>query len=200
MRTPIHFLNVVDIEATCWEGDPPGGQYSEIIEVGIVVMDLSVRNQQRNRKQNNGKTSVIRITDKKSFLIKPIASEVSRYCTELTTITPEMLTNADTFANVCEHLKTDYDSKNRSWASFGNYDRHIFKTEADRKGVEYPFSDKHINIKHIFASLRGEKEVGMAKVLSKIGEPLEGTHHRGHDDAYNTAKIWKYILLNFAGY
>ena len=89
MRTPIHYLNVVDIEATCWEGNPPAGQYSEIIEVGIVVMDLSIRNQQRNRKQNNGKLSTIRITDKKSFLIKPVASEVSRYCTELTTITPE---------------------------------------------------------------------------------------------------------------
>jgi len=200
MRTPIHYLNVVDIEATCWEGNPPAGQYSEIIEVGIVVMDLSIRNQQRNRKQNNGKLSTIRITDKKSFLIKPVASEVSRYCTELTTITPEMLAEADTFANVCEHLKSDYDSKNRSWASFGNYDRHIFKTESERKEVEYPFSDKHINIKHIFATLRGEKEVGMSKALSKIGEELEGTHHRGHDDAYNTAKIWKYILSNFAGY
>ncbi|NEE10677.1 DNA polymerase III, partial [Streptomyces sp. SID7499] len=27
-------LNVVDVEATCWEGQPPPGQVSEIIEIG----------------------------------------------------------------------------------------------------------------------------------------------------------------------
>ena len=32
-----------------------------------------------------------------------------------------------------------------------------------------------------------EKEVGMA--LDKLGLPLEGTHHRGVDDAWNIAKI-----------
>ncbi|MFE2626194.1 DNA polymerase III, partial [Streptomyces caelestis] len=33
-------LNVVDVEATCWEGQPPPGQVSEIIEIGLTVVDL----------------------------------------------------------------------------------------------------------------------------------------------------------------
>lgn len=30
---------IIDLEATCWEGKPPQGQESEIIEIGICVLD-----------------------------------------------------------------------------------------------------------------------------------------------------------------
>ena len=33
-------VNVVDVEATCWDGSPPPGQVSEIIEIGLTVVDL----------------------------------------------------------------------------------------------------------------------------------------------------------------
>ncbi|MEU4218343.1 hypothetical protein [Actinoplanes sp. NPDC026623] len=33
------FLNVVDVEATCWADGPPWGESSEIIEIGICVVD-----------------------------------------------------------------------------------------------------------------------------------------------------------------
>jgi len=33
-------LNVVDIEAACWSGEPPPGEVSEIIEIGLTVVDL----------------------------------------------------------------------------------------------------------------------------------------------------------------
>jgi inhibitor of KinA sporulation pathway (predicted exonuclease) len=36
-------LNVVDVEATCWPGRPPPGQVSEIIEIGLCVVDLESR-------------------------------------------------------------------------------------------------------------------------------------------------------------
>jgi inhibitor of KinA sporulation pathway (predicted exonuclease) len=32
-------LNVIDVEATCWAGEPPPGQVSEIIEIGLAVVD-----------------------------------------------------------------------------------------------------------------------------------------------------------------
>jgi len=32
-------LNVVDVEATCWQDNPPSGQRSEIIEIGLTVVD-----------------------------------------------------------------------------------------------------------------------------------------------------------------
>ena len=32
---------VVDVESTCWAGDPPLGQMSEIIEIGLGVVDVA---------------------------------------------------------------------------------------------------------------------------------------------------------------
>ncbi len=31
---------VIDVESTCWEACPPRGQFSEIIEVGLCLVDL----------------------------------------------------------------------------------------------------------------------------------------------------------------
>ena len=35
MARKLDRILVVDVEATCWEGDPPPGQISEIIEIGL---------------------------------------------------------------------------------------------------------------------------------------------------------------------
>lgn len=40
MRGSGGLLNVVDVEATCWDGTPPVGAVSEIIEIGLTVVDL----------------------------------------------------------------------------------------------------------------------------------------------------------------
>lgn len=32
---------VVDLESTCWEGSPPAGMTSEIIEIGLCVVDVA---------------------------------------------------------------------------------------------------------------------------------------------------------------
>ncbi|WP_241613214.1 hypothetical protein [Rhizobium sp. SSA_523] len=30
---------IIDLEATCWDSRPPRGQESEIIEIGVCIMD-----------------------------------------------------------------------------------------------------------------------------------------------------------------
>ena len=37
MARKLDRILVVDIEATCWEGNPPPGQTSEIIEIGTFM-------------------------------------------------------------------------------------------------------------------------------------------------------------------
>ena len=32
---------VIDLEATCWEGEPPEGQEHETIEMGICILDVA---------------------------------------------------------------------------------------------------------------------------------------------------------------
>lgn len=53
----------------------------------------------------------------------------------------------------------------------------------------------HINVKTLFA-LKNKlgHEQGMAGALAMLNIPLEGTHHRGVDDAKNIAKILNKIL------
>ncbi|MBE7532664.1 MAG: hypothetical protein HS099_23410 [Ardenticatenaceae bacterium] len=40
----------------------------------------------------------------------------------------------------------------------------------------------------------GGRQVGMARALQILKMPLEGTHHRGHDDAWNIARILGTLL------
>lgn len=48
---------------------------------------------------------------------------------------------------------------------------------------------EHVNLKRRFAKARKIKEVGMARALQMVGLPLDGAHHRGLDDARNIAKL-----------
>lgn len=166
---------VVDVESTCWMGRPPKGQANQIIEIGVCLLDVKT----------------LRSSKKTSILVQPSRSKISKFCTKLTTITQAMIDNHGTsFAKACERLINEFDSQKRAWASYGNYDRTAFRENCKREGVAYPFGKDHINVKTLFAlqnTLR--RGVGMAKALKILDICLEGTHHRGHDDAWNTSKI-----------
>lgn len=170
---------VVDVESTCWEGSPPEGQISEIIEIGIALVDVATLTR----------------GDKRSLLVKPERSEVSAFCTQLTTLTAEDLRDAGSLAEAAQVLKRDLRSGQRVWASWGDYDRRQFEKVCQALGVPYPFGTSHLNLKTLFAVASGlHHEVGMAAALERIGLPLEGTHHRGGDDAWNIAGILCWLL------
>jgi len=105
MARKLDEILVVDVESTCWDGPPPEGEESEIIEIGLSVVDVG---------------SLTRMS-KHSILVKPERSTISSFCTELTTLTPEMLTEAGTLVDACKRLKKDFSSKDRLWASWGDY-------------------------------------------------------------------------------
>lgn len=171
---------VVDLEATCWNGSIPKGQVSEIIEIGICLLD----------------TQTGAISKNQGILIKPERSEISPFCTELTTITQGLLdTEGISFTAASEILRTEYSGYKHTWASYGQYDLNIMKMQCSFRGVEYPLSQDHINVKTLFSEVRGlRKKVGMKGALGILEIPLEGTHHRGVDDARNIAKILDWCL------
>lgn len=168
-----NLLNIIDLEATCWEGQPPAGEVSEIIEIGICVLNLDTL--ERSHKQ--------------SLLIRPTRSQVSEFCTRLTGHTAQALATGMTFAAACEVLRRDYHAHSRLWASWGDYDRKMLESQCRRFGVSYPLSH-HINAKKVFAEAHGlKKRLGMAQALEFAGLPLEGRHHNGADDAWNIAAL-----------
>ncbi len=182
MAKKLDKIVVVDIEATCWENTVPAGMVHDIIEVGVCLLDI-----------HTGE-----ITDNRGILVTPERSVVSPFCTELTTITQEMLDNEGiSFKEACSILKKEYLTQSRAWASFGAYDQRQFTKQCTATGVRYPFGPSHINVKTLYAlKQRLGHELGMAGALTQLDIPLEGTHHRGVDDAKNIAKILRWVLGN----
>lgn len=171
---------VIDIESTCWQGQwPPPGQISEIIEIGLCVVDVA---------------KLERI-EKRCLLVQPVRSEISPFCTQLTTLRPEDFVSAGTLADAVSVLKREYRAVERLWASWGDYDRNQFQKCCKEQTVPYPFGPRHLNIKTLFAVARGLiKEPGLDEACEQIGMTLEGTHHRGVDDAWNIAGILCQLL------
>ena len=180
MRKRLDQILVIDVEATCWEGKPPEGQENEIIEIGLCALDVA-----------SGDRS-----GRESFLVHPERSTVSPFCTGLTTLTQAQVDQGIPFDEACALLAKRFKAKERVWASYGNYDRQQFERQCQRHGIPYPFGPSHLNVKALLAVTLGLKaETGMAKALQLLGIPLEGTHHRGGDDAWNIAAILGKLLL-----
>ena len=166
---------VVDVEATCWAaGEQPAGAEAEIIEIGVAEVDVA-------------SATVVSNT---GLLVRPQRSTVSAFCTQLTTLTQEQVDAGVPFEQACAVLRKQYKSDLRPWASYGDYDRSQFERQCAAFGVRYPFGKTHLNVKSLLALVRAlPREVGMDEGLRLLNLPLEGTHHRGGDDARNIAKI-----------
>ncbi len=180
MTKKLDQIIVVDIESTCWQDVPPAGEETDIIEIGICTVDI---------------TSGQRL-EKDSILVKPERSNVSEFCTQLTTLTQAQVEQGIPFGVACSILKKKYLSKERVWASYGDYDRRQFEKQCQSLNISYPFGTRHLNIKTLFAIIYAlPQEVGMDQALTLLNLPLEGTHHRGGDDAWNIAGILSEVLL-----
>jgi inhibitor of KinA sporulation pathway (predicted exonuclease) len=174
MAKKLDRILVVDIEATCWHGDPPAGQASDIIEIGVCMLDVET----------------LARSNRRSMLVRPTRSTVSEFCTALTSLTQADVEHGLGFGDACAVLERDYLSRNRAWTSWGNYDRQHFERQCTDLRVRYPFSSSHVNAKTLFALWhRLPRELGMARALALLELPLEGTHHRGGDDAWNIAAL-----------
>ncbi|WP_432176383.1 exonuclease domain-containing protein [Streptomyces sp. Tue6028] len=174
MTEPGGLLNVIDVEATCWEGQPPPGAVSEIIEIGLTVVDLGTGER----------------VEKHRLLVAPARSAVSPFCTELTGLTQEDAAAGVGFTEACRILAARHRAGERPWASWGDYDRHQFTRQCRATGTTYPFGHRHTNAKAVFTDAHGlRKRPGMAQALRVAGLPLEGRHHRGEDDAWNIAAL-----------
>ena len=175
---------VIDVESTCWDAEPPPGQTSEIIEIGVCCVDLATLTRR----------------DKRSILIKPVRSEISEFCTRLTTLTPAMFEEAGSLSDAVRVLKKDLKSKDRIWASWGDYDRRQFERVCRDQQIAYPFGTRHLNVKSLFAAAIGHAhELGLDGACNRLRLTMHGTHHRGDDDAWNIAEVLCRLLRTMRG-
>ena len=173
-KRDLRTLLVVDVEATCWEGDAPPGEQIEIIEVGVALLDLVT----------------LEPTDRWSTFVRPERSKISPFCTKLTTITAEHVANAPSFVSVCARLRKDLATRERPWASWGSFDRRQFEKDCAATGATYPFGHEYLDLKTVFGVMFGLNQyAGLTTAMARLGLSFEGTHHRGEDDAWNTARV-----------
>lgn len=171
------YINIIDLEATCREDKQwPPDQEQEVIEIGLAVVDTTSKE----------------IEETVSFLIEPICGEVTDFCTELTSLTePQLRKHGMTLGSACRRLKDKYQSHQRPWGSWGNWDLNRFQKDCQMKGVGYPMNTTHFNIKTLFAMGHGlGNEMGLGSACNYAMDGFEGTHHRGVDDARNTAMLF----------
>jgi 3'-5' exoribonuclease 1 len=169
---------VFDLEATCWQND--NTKSHEIIEIGAVKIVDNI------------------IVDEYQTFVKPVVNPIlSPFCTKLTSITQEDVQSAPIFARVLpEFVKWISDNGATPYwlCSWGFYDKKMFKSECGVLNVSTTWLKNHISIKHQFATIKNIKPCGMAMALEFLDIPLDGTHHRGIDDARNIAKIFLKIF------
>jgi len=173
---------VIDVESTCQENprDWLPGEQSEIIEIGLVVLNRTT----------------FKMEEKRSILIKPIVSTVSKFCEELTSLTQDMIDGAGiSYASACSILKNEYKSNERLWLSWGDYDYSMFERMSHLHKCQNPLNGRHINLKTLFGMFKNlDRDPGMPEALQIAGLELTGTHHRGHDDAENIANLARYLI------
>lgn len=179
-KTKYDEVLIIDLEATCWApNQKPSGQESEIIEIGVCKLN----------------TKSLKIYDKMSLIVKPERSTISPYCQGLTGMTQAAVEKGVTLYRACEFLKEEYQSHRRPWASWGAYDRRMLEDECALKGIQYPLTNRHINLKPLFSIVFNlPHDYGVSKALELLKMDFEGRPHRGADDAYNTAKIFAECL------
>jgi 3'-5' exoribonuclease 1 len=170
---------IVDLEATCWEGIRDYDRM-ETIEIGAV--ELLRADEPPSREF--------------SRFVRPVAeTQLSGFCQRLTTIRQKDVDRADYFWSVFPEFVDWIGNEPFVLCSWGEYDLTQFRTDCRRHGLTLPASfERHLNLKKAFARLFGVKVSGMERALAQIGLQLEGTHHRGIDDARNIARLAVLIL------
>lgn len=170
---------VIDLEATCWEGEPPVGQTSELIEVGVSMLTVPT----------------LEISKPRRLFIKPIRSEVSPFCSSLTGITPELLSEkGKALHEVIDVLTNEFKLKERVWAGWGS-DGHELIEAAGSIGMGKFEPSSYINLCSLFSVMTGSpNRVGLARALDMCGLEFKGIRHTGGDDSYNACRVLRWMI------
>lgn len=169
---------VVDLEATCDDRGAVPREESETIEIGAVLVD--------------GET-LRPLRELQTFVRPVVHRRLTAFCTQLTTITQADVDHAPLFPEAADRLAAF--AGNAVFCSWGAYDKNQLARDARRHGVAHPLPGSHLNLKELFARATGARRpCGTAGALARLGFVMEGTHHRGIDDARNIARLLPYAL------
>lgn len=173
------FLLVVDLEATCDQERLPHSE-RETIEIGAVLVDADT-------------LSVVR--EFQAF-VKPVRhEELTPYCIELTGIQQSDVQGADGFVDVfgrfIDQMFRDHDVCFVSW---GGFDLRQLSRDAGFHSITNPI-ESGVDMSLSFTKAAGlTRRPSMGKAMEMVGLSVEGTLHRGIDDARNLTRLLPWCL------
>lgn len=175
-----YFL-ILDLEATCCEQRTIARQEMETIEIGAVIQEVES----------------LDVVDEFTIFIKPVRHKtLTAFCTQLTSITQQDIDSAPSYPEAVKTFQEWLQQyENFIFCSWGDYDKHQLEQDSQLHKIGFPINATHVNIKKLFSSSQNlRKRYGMATALKLANLDLDGTHHRGIDDARNMARLMPYIL------
>jgi inhibitor of KinA sporulation pathway (predicted exonuclease) len=162
----------VDVELTCWEGNAPAGEVSELIAFGIV--DL--------------KTDELTIRREKMFFVRPQVSTISPFCTTLTGITPKEAEAAPPLPDAVRAIRKTFGQSD--WCAWGRDDL-LIRESCERAGAELPFLGSFHDLAAQVRGLLGlTYRLGLDEALARFGLDWEGPPHDALADARNLARLF----------
>ena len=166
---------VLDLEATCWEGHDKSR--NETIEIGALKV--------------NAQKEIV--SEFQSF-IKPIRfPNLSDFCKELTSIKQSDIDSSKYYYDVIEAFKNWIGIPEEDYVlcSWGFYDKKQFESDDEIHHLDSDWLKHHISLKHQYGKIKNlRRAIGMKNALINENIVLDGTHHRGIDDARNITKIF----------
>ncbi|MBK6392570.1 MAG: exonuclease domain-containing protein [Saprospiraceae bacterium] len=167
---------VFDLELTCWEGDM-AGRFQEIIEIGAYKIDPYGH-----------------IQSQFSKFVKPVMYPIlSPFCSKLTSITQEMITQAKPFKQVIKEFMdwAEIDIEPHYLIAWGDKDLDYLKADCLLHKIDTEWISSYTDLKKQYQKVKKLYEPkGLKHATESEGLEFEGTLHRAIDDAYNLTRIF----------
>ena len=177
MKTPstIQPALYLDLELNCPDRFRPDDADPEIIEIGIVELDIAS----------------LRIVRERDYLVRP-HRDISRRCTKITGLTNEAFKGAKPFTDVIAGIGSEWPGRAISiaWGEDG-----ATLTRACRQHrVRMPFR-RSIDLSQLVRqALLFENQLSLRAALELLGLAFDGCAHTALADARNTARLHAEIM------
>jgi inhibitor of KinA sporulation pathway (predicted exonuclease) len=161
-------------------GERKQGRGGETIEIGAALAD--------DRFELAGES--------RTFVRPAENPGLSEFCTLLATIRQAQVDRAPCLREALAATTMELERqaarpiRELDFLSRGYHDRKQSERELSREAIPYPFGP-HRSLEHESASRHHVKPCGMHQAPRMLGLPLDGTHHRGIDDARNIARTFR---------
>lgn len=172
-----------DLELTCYApGEAPDGFVPEIIEFGLAEIDVEA---QAIRRSNH-------------ILVRPVRTEVTPFCTQLTGISKELLDREGIrLPDALARLRKDWGVGSKALVTWGDdrtairRDCSLYRGKTFPHGCADPFSETVLDIGTLFTLMAGSKSsIGLLEAAGLLGLETERPQHRAEADSVTTAEVW----------